>query len=416
MECANQNYPSLAVKPRFSAHATRHDAAVASAQLLRFLTTLDEAIRLSSEQQSAIRADFLQGISVLVKRGATLSEALRRLAPNRLGGFYEKEACVFYPLDNGAKQYPLIMKRGQMAMFRVTAILREPVVPELLQLALTFVIRRFPHFATRMRRGAFWYYLKPCLARYAVTPQTDNLCQPIDLSDDRQQLFRVMYGSTAVTVEIFHILTDGMGGTIFLQSLLAEYYRLLGEEAAPVEGQVIDTVAVAQSGDTENGFWRFHSRDRGDNIIGAPAIQIPAVRLPQGEVYADQFRFNATDLHRVAAEHTVSVTALMAAIILLACSHTARAKSGSYRIQIPINLRKLFDCNTLRNFAWFCTLSADAAKPYTPEALLSELAGQLRQYTDKEALLRNVSVGTTHHPMVTIGSVTMENPIHEDRL
>ncbi|MDD3212134.1 MAG: hypothetical protein PHY64_00545, partial [Eubacteriales bacterium] len=317
----------------------------------------------------------------------------RRLDPARLGDLYTEKPRTFYPLDNGAKQYPLVMRKGQMAMFRLTATLAEPADPVILQLALHFVLHRFPHYATRMRKGAFWYYLQTCRTRYIVSEEQEQYCQAIDLDDDSNQLFRVMYRENRVSVELFHILADGTGGLVFLKTLLAEYYRILGENPDYEDKQILDTGMPSLPEDTENGFWRFRESRGGESVIGTPAIQLPAVPLPENEHHVDIFAFRAEELAVSAHKRSVSVTELLSAVILSACRETAPAEKGRYQLQVPINLRKVFPSATLRNYSWFCSLSLDAAEMLTDDQLLLSVSQQLRRYTERETLRKNVSVG-----------------------
>jgi hypothetical protein len=80
----------------------------------------------------------------------------RRFPPGR---FLRETAHPLVSLDDAAKIYPLSMKRNQMAVFRLSVYLRDNVVPDLLQIALTFTITRFPCFATPSRKdfsGTTW--------------------------------------------------------------------------------------------------------------------------------------------------------------------------------------------------------------------------------------------------------------------
>lgn len=361
-------------------------------ELLDFLGTLDSMFSLPAVQQEATRHDFLRAVAELSEQGVPLHVAIQRLSPLRLGEFYTKKSSAFYPLDDGSKQYPLSMQKGRMAMFRLTASLREQVHPGILQIALTFTLKRFPHYATRMRKGMFWYYLRPCLARYVIEKDTADVCHPIDLSDDRQQLFRVLYGERSVSVELFHILTDGTGGMIFLKSLLAEYYRLLGEYPQEPDRQILDSAEPSLPVDSENGFRRIPSRAHGDSLVGLPALQFSTSTPMQNRAVVDHYFVSAKELSLVAKAHGVSVTVLLCAIILTACRKTIRASKGRYQIQVPINLRKVFDCNTLRNFAWYCVLTMDAAHELPPDQLLGDLSRQLKAFTQRETLERNISV------------------------
>ena len=356
-----------------------------------FLGALDRAFPLLNARRGAIRQDFMRGIDLLLARGMPLCEALRLLNPKRLHGFYAQTRQTFYSLDNGAKQYPLTMLDGRMAMFRLCAVLDAPVEPVLLQLALTFVLRRFPHYATRLCRGVFWYYLRPCATRYAVMADRGAVCKAMDVSGEIQPLFRVLYKDNCVSVELFHILADGMGGMMFLKSLLAEYYRLQGEDAESGDAQVLDTAAPSLAEDVENGFIRFCGRNRGDRLIGRPAVRIPARHLPAGECRVEQFTLPAAELRGAAHHRGVSVTALMSAVILVACQSTAQAQTGRYRLQVTVDLRRRFQSRTLRNFSWFGALEVDAAGALCETALLETLSAQLKSMTSRDALERNVS-------------------------
>ncbi len=364
--------------------------------LQAFRGAVDQAFMLPETQREDIQRDFARGLALLSTLGMPFSQALQRLHPDRLGGFYATPRQGFYPLDNGAKQYPISMTGGHMAMFRLTATLDMQVTPELLQLALVFTLRRFPHYATTLRRGVFWYYLQPVTARYAVQPDTGVICLPIDVSDGAQPLFRVLYRDTDVSVELFHALTDGMGGMMFLKSLLAEYYRLQGEDATSDDPQVLDTAAVSLADDVDNAFSRFRSRKHGGSLLAAPAIQLPGNPLPGnplpvGECRVDRFGVDGQQLQQAARAYGVSVTALMSAVILTAARKTACADSGRYQLQIAMDLRRMFHSATLRNFSWYGTLCLGAQEMLTDTQLVQGLQQQLRSLTERETLAKKLA-------------------------
>ena len=356
-----------------------------------FMNDLDRAFALPDAQRLAVRDDFARGIDVLLAQGVPFQEILRRLHPGRLRDFYARPRQGFYPLDNGAKQYPISMVNGQMAMFRLSATLDAPVNPALLQLALTFTLCRFPHYATSLRRGVFWYYLKPALARYSVTGETAAVCAPIDSTDVTQPLFRVMYRGSRVSVELFHVLSDGIGGMIFLKTLLTEYYRLQGEETDGEDPQVLDTASSATPEDLENSFDRFTNRKGGEPLLASPALQISAEHFPAGECRVDQYAIRASQLKETACAHGVSVTALMSAIILTAARETVKAGRGRYQLQATVDLRRIFGRRTLRNFSWCGALRADAGDALPDTELAQDLHRQLKALAARDTLERNVS-------------------------
>ena len=199
--------------------------------------------------------DFRQAILYYARTGVPLETALSRLDIRHLGGFYARPPILWFPLDDAAKIYPLSMKRGSMAVFRLSACLRAEVVPELLQMALTFAIRRFPSFATTLKKGFFWHYLDTARRRFTVEPERDIPCRPIKVSASGSQSFRVLYYGRRISVEFFHVLTDGTGGMTFLKVLLAEYLRLTGVPVTP-DKDLWDAEATPDPREMENAFQR----------------------------------------------------------------------------------------------------------------------------------------------------------------
>ena len=63
-------------------------------------------------------------------------------------------------LDNAALIYPAAKRRNWKALFRLSADLTDPVDPQVLEEALASTLARFPGFALKLMRGAFWYYLE----------------------------------------------------------------------------------------------------------------------------------------------------------------------------------------------------------------------------------------------------------------
>ena len=156
--------------------------------------------------------------------------------------------------------------------------------------------------------------------------------------------------------------------------------------------QIRDSAEPSPPEDVENGFRRIPSRAHGDSLVGSPALQFSASTPLQKRAAVDHYFLSAQELSLAAKAHGVSVTVLLCAVILTACQKTICASKGRYQIQVPINLRKVFGCNTLRNFAWYCVLTMDAAHELPPDQLLGDLSRQLKAFTQRETLERNISV------------------------
>lgn len=192
-------------------------------ELERLYFALAARIDLLRAQKRALISDFRRAAEVLVSRGLSPAEAAARLGHERLGDFYLSAPDYWYPLDDAAKIYPMSMTDGWMSVFRLSAYLDAPVEPSLLQLALDLTMPRFPFFATKIKRGVFWHYIDGVKRRFTVQPETELPCAPMNVAAGDSQSFRVLYYGRRVSVEFFHILTDGTGGLAFLTALLLAF-------------------------------------------------------------------------------------------------------------------------------------------------------------------------------------------------
>ena len=116
--------------------------------------------------------DHLEALALLTDRGLPLEKALARLDPGQLGGFYLSERTDWYPLDHAAKIYPMSMGLKRMMVFRLSCYLKKPVEPAIMQMALSYTIRRFPYFATTVKCGFFWHYIDSAMRRFAVRQES----------------------------------------------------------------------------------------------------------------------------------------------------------------------------------------------------------------------------------------------------
>ena len=147
-------------------------------------------------------------------------------------------------LDNTAHLFPSIAGESMTNVYRISVTLKEEVQVEFLQQALDMILPKFDGFNLRMRTGVFWYYFEengkkaPKVTEEAMFP-----CRFIRQNKNRNYLFRVTYYKSRINLEVFHVLTDGMGGINFLRELTYQYLRLVHPELAEKEGNKL-------SGDT----------------------------------------------------------------------------------------------------------------------------------------------------------------------
>ena len=173
-----------------------------------FRKEFDAHCLLPRREKQRMWEDFERAFGWYSDHDVSTEEALRRLDVEHLGPFYAHPPILWFPLDSAAKIYPLSMEHGRMTLFRLSVYLKSEVVPELLQMALSFTIKRFPSFATTLKKGFFWHYLDTAKRRFCIEEERHIPCQPLKVSRSGSQSFRVLYFQNRISVEFFHILTE----------------------------------------------------------------------------------------------------------------------------------------------------------------------------------------------------------------
>lgn len=267
-------------------------------------------------------------------------------------------------LDNAAKIYPASRTRGWSNVFRLSATLDEKIDKEIMQSALDVTIRRFPSIAVRLKTGFFWYYLEEIPKAPEIMKEKPYPLSRMVFDDIRKCAFRVIVYENRLAVEFFHALTDGNGGLVFLKTLIAEYlYQRYGIKV-PKEDGVLDRLEEPSPCELEDSFLKYAGP------IKHPRMEKTAFKI-DGRAEIDGFRTNTTfimDASQVAKEakaRGVTVTAYFVALLIYTNMRLQKKlvknprRHKPLKILIPVNLRKLFPSDTLRNFVLYVTPGID---------------------------------------------------------
>ena len=156
-------------------------------------------------------------------------------------------------LDNTAHVFPVIAGNEMTNVYRISVVLKEEVQQDLLQQALDIVLPKFEIFHVRLRQGIFWYYFEENVKRAPRVHEEETYpCRYIVQNKNRSYLFRVTYYKKRINLEVFHVLTDGMGGINFLRELTYQYLRLAHPKLREQVGG--DALCSETSLNTEDSF------------------------------------------------------------------------------------------------------------------------------------------------------------------
>ncbi len=272
----------------------------------------------------------------------------------------------FLPLDNAAKIYPAAKSRNWTATFRIAADLTEAVELSCLRAALARVMPRFPQFAVRLRRGLFWYYLEPLAGEPEPVPEGCCPCLPLRPEENGGFSLRVLYYENHLAVEFFHVLTDGTGGMCFFKTLLAEYLTERYGCAIPRGGDILDCAQPPRPQERADSFLDY-AGSASQSRRESNAFRIRGIPEADGYVNVTCGMIPADIILGKAREKGVTLTQYLAAVLIMAIYDIQRRevrlrfRRKPIKIFLPVNLRRFFPSETLRNFSSYVTPGIEPA-------------------------------------------------------
>ena len=72
----------------------------------------------------------------------------------------KKEKLYWRRLDNSAKIFPISAGKKYSTVFRLSAVLKETIKPNILQRAVDKALKEYEFFRVRLKSGFFWNYLE----------------------------------------------------------------------------------------------------------------------------------------------------------------------------------------------------------------------------------------------------------------
>ena len=302
----------------------------------------------------------------------------------------------WYRLDNAALIFPAVMRKNWNNVFRVSATLKDQVDPETLSRAASDLVKRFPTVFVRLRTGFFWYYLETLNEAPPVEEDYAWPLTPMTRRKLKKCCIRILYYQNRIAVEFFHSVTDGTGGMAFLQNLTARYLALKEGIDIPPGGNIVDPAEAPKAEETRDCFQLCGAE------VSVSRREENAYRL-RGNPEEDFFRHIVTGivptetlLEKAHAEK-VTVTAYLSAVMAEAV--LARQKEdpepgrrGHIKITVPVNLRKTFGMNTMRNFTLAVNIGFDPRLgEYSHEEICRLMYHQLAAETIRQKMAGRVT-------------------------
>ncbi len=312
----------------------------------------------------------------------------------------------WFRLDNAAKIYPAARSAKWNAVFRMAAVLKREVNPELLQQALEDIIDRYPSFRVTLKKGFFWYYFQYLTELPSVSEESAFPCSMMPITG-KDYMFRVLYHGNRIAVEVFHSITDGTGCLSFLKTLVFRYCELCGAQFDEI-GDILHYDDNPVPEEIEDSFGRCIDRSKGALPRTEPkAYQIKGQKEKRGVLNVTHGSMPFGQIHAAAKRYGCTVNTYFVAALTLAFmnrqQYERKAKKLPVRIQVPINLRKMLGSTTLRNFAGYYNTTT----PYGDwkfEDIVAELDSQLKDNINEDYCQRfiNSNVSLEKNPIIRV--------------
>ncbi|MHC1786911.1 MAG: hypothetical protein AB9880_07615 [Christensenellales bacterium] len=260
-------------------------------------------------------------------------------------------------LDNAAKIYPATRSGDWMAVYRLSVTLDEDIRRPLLSQALQSTLKRIPLFSYRLKAGLFWYFMESQGAKQPqVQDDVANPCLPINLPRNDHFMFRIRVHGGRIALELFHAMADGTGAMTFLLTLCAEYLRLrYGKRILPAP-YILDVRDQPQPGEWEDSFPKY-ARQAERSRKEESAYPLRGTPAEKGYLQVTTGTLQTAQLQQLARRYGCTINTLLAAILLRCLLHIARLDHSPRRarmplkLSMPINLRRYYPSQTLRNFS-----------------------------------------------------------------
>lgn len=348
-----------------------------------------------------------------MRRKTQLTEEQKEILKHRNRQKKGQKELRWEKLDNTAHLFPVIAGEQMTNVYRISVTLKELVDPEILQQALDTLLPHFDGFNLRMRSGFFWNYLeengKPAPR---VILEGKFPCRFIRSNKNNSYLFRVSYFQYRINLEVFHVLTDGMGGFNFLKELTYQYLRLKHPE---ILEHTEDYLSSGTTLNREDSFLKNFKKPEKKVYKSQRAYLVQGEKLRNGELGVMHGYINLEELKKISKSYHASINEYLVSIFIWSiykeCLHGTASKYP-IRVAVPVNLRPYFNSTTTKNF--FVMTSAEfqpISDSHVFDDVLNSVKESLRKQMNAEHLeqIFSYNVANQMNPWLRIVPLPLKN-------
>lgn len=316
---------------------------------------------------------------------------------------------TWYKLDLSAIVYPTLQRKDFSSVYRLSVLLHEKILPDVLQQAVDLALPRFPTYKVAIRKGLFWRYLEPNLRPGPfIQKDINNPCMPMPFKANNGYLLRIYYYENRISLEAHHCLGDGSGGMSVLHTITACYLELLGHEIT--SGYlVLDRNEEPHPEELEDAYMKYANAKVRPPRPGEKAYRVRGTKEPFYTLNIIDGILSVSQVMAVAKKHNATITEYLNAVLLYALLQKqeadGRPKLRPVKIAMPVNLRRFFPSKTLRNFITMIYPSIDPRLgDYTFDEIITHVHHYMRYYINEKFMRGDITTNaaTQRHPFIRI--------------
>lgn len=332
----------------------------------------------------------------------------------------------WYKLDTSAKIYPAVESTRNPEIFRISMQLSIKIDEDILLRALKQIKKRFPYYNVHLKKGLFWYYIQQNDKELIVWPDTPSPCEKLYPVFNNGYLYRVKFFENNISVEFFHVLTDGSGAMEFLKCLVQQYLILIGKIDGNSPG-IINVDERPTKEESEDAFLKAYEADKDEPVTqskrtlfgGNKMFQIRDKLLPMGIYKVITGIVSMSDLKRVSKKFEATVTQLLASLYIEALIYLQayqvrnKNKHKNVSVQVPVNMRKFYPYRCMRNFSLFIIPTVDPRKINHFSDIVSDVKTFMEHYLTHKHLITMIrdNCSLTKHNFIKYIPLDIKNLI-----
>lgn len=297
-------------------------------------------------------------------------------------------------LDNTAKIFSLDEQKNNNT-FRLSVILKEKVDSIILKSALIETLEIYPSYRVKIKSGFFWSYLESNSKEPTIEEEQEIPCSSINFSKNNDFLFKVTYFNNKINLDVFHVLTDGVGATVFFKEIIYNYLQL--KYTLKVDNREI----VKDFGTNPDEYLQNVNKKLGYHGKTKKAFLIKEKsNMSKNKTY--HYILDLEKFKSICKKEEVSITEYLTALYIYAIYKTVydKASNKDIVISVPIDLRNHYNVKSFSNF--FACMSIEANvfnKNYVSfDKILmqvhKEFKSKLTEDNINKYLARDVKLGT----------------------